>query len=315
MDGCDVEYLVKFIVHSYKMWVNYNEFMVFYNEKLNKTMIVKCRKRGNDVYQTWFRGRYHQFMNAFEKEEHYFSFFKKERMVKSPLVFATLTFKHDNFMKIGEEVGLKFNRFMARLRKRFKHIYVLARSWQCHRDGWIHIHAILLLDTWLYGPKQWFSGFRHVSKKDGKVSYRLSKHMVEWFKAQWVYGFSDFQLCDSLRGSLRYLSRYIFQKQSESEVEDVDIQTLTYAICWIFKLRSFSFNYRKAYTLFSSFKTLLTHHRLDRVKRNSNSNLEDMHGKCYECYWVLVGFIDERSPIIPLNGFFEVIDGYPSFLI
>lgn len=311
MAGCDVEYLVKFIVHSYKMWVNYNEFMVFYNEKLNKTMIVKCRKRGNDVYEKWFKRKYREFFQAFEKEEHYFSFFKKERMVKSPLVFATLTFKHNDFMEIGKEVGEKFNRFMSRVRKRFKHIYVLARSWQCHRDGWIHIHAILLLDTWLYGPKQWFSGFRHISKKNGKVSYRLSKHMVEWFKAQWPYGFSDFQLCDSLKGAMAYLSRYIFQNRSEeSKIKDVDIQTLTYAICWIFKLRSFSFNYRKAYLLYAGFKALRL--RLDSIKHNSNSDLEDMHGKCY---WVLVGFIDERSPVVPVNGFFEVFDGYPSFLV
>ena len=297
-DGADGVFLSKFIMNSYKMWVNYHEFMVFWNEVENKTLIVKCRKRGNDVYEVWFKRRFFKLLEGFSKELKFFDFDKKERVVKSPLIFFTLTFKHENFMDIGENVGKYLNRFMARLRKRFEHIYLICRVWQAHRDGWIHIHGLLLLDTWIYHEKQWFSGFRHVSKKDGKVTYRLSNHLWKWFKSQWVYGFSDFQLCDSLIGGLKYLSRYLFHvAESKSPEGDEDVKTLTYAICWIFRLRSFSFNYRKVYLLYANTQMLL---RLDSVKHNSN--------------WVLVDFIDYNSNLVPANGYFEIIEGYPSFL-
>jgi hypothetical protein len=298
MDGCDQEYRIKFIINSYRMWVDFHEFLVFYNDLENKTIIVKARKRGNDVYKVWFKKRYLEFMNGIGKEEHYFNFYnEKERMVKSPLVFATLTFRHDNFMDVGKNVGKYLNQFMARLRKRIKQIYILARVWQVHKDGWVHIHVILMLDTWLYDRKGWFSGFRHINK-DGKVTYRLSKHIWRWFKAQWVYGFSDFQLCDSLRGALSYLSRYLFQDRTETSKFEIDIQTLTNAICWIFRLRSFALNYKKIYLLYAQTQTLSL--RLDTVKHNSN--------------WVLVGFIDFRSNVVPSNGYFEILEGYPSFL-
>ncbi|MFN3621985.1 MAG: hypothetical protein ACK4TI_03755 [Nitrososphaerales archaeon] len=286
-------------MNSYKIWVNFNEFMVFHNEVENKTIITKARKRGNDVYNWWFKRRYISLLKAFSKEEVYFNFYdEKERHIKSPIIFATLTFKHDDFMETGKEVGRRFNRFMSKIRKRMKNIYILARSWQCHKDGWIHIHAILTLDTWLYDRKRWFSGFRHKSKKDGRISYRLSKHIVEWFKKQWVYGFSDFQLCDSLKGALTYLSKYIFQGKETRVEAEIDIRTLTNAVCWIFRLRSFSFNYQKAYSLYANLHTLKA--RLDSAMHNSN--------------WVLIGFVDESSPVVPLNGCFEVLDGYPGFL-
>jgi hypothetical protein len=296
-DGVDNHQLSEFIINSYQMWVNFHEFMVFWNEVENKTLIVKCRKRGNDVYESWFRKRYFKLLRGFAKEVKFFDFGKKERVVKSPLIFFTLTFKHDNFMDIGKNVGKYLNQFMARIRKRIPHVYLITRVWQCHKDGWIHIHGLLLLDTWVHSEKEWFSGFRHVSKKNGKVTYRLSKHLWKWFKAQWVYGFSDFQLCDSLMGGLKYISRYLFHKSDEDNSHDVEVKMLTYAVCWIFRLRSFSFNYRKIYLLYANTQTLL---RLDTVKHNSN--------------WVLVGFVDYRSSVIPVNGYFELIDGYPSFL-
>jgi hypothetical protein len=298
MEGKGLRYRVLFVLNSYRLWVGFNEFLVFYNDLENKTLFVKARKRGNDAYEMWFKRRYMEFINAIEREERYFDFHNEnDRLVKSPLIFATLTFRHYHFNDIGENVGKYLNRFMARLRKRIPHIYLLARVWQVHRDGWVHIHAILMLDTWLYDRKQWFTGFRYVNK-EGKVTYRLSKHVRNWLKKQWVYGFSDFQVCDSLRGALTYLSRYLFQQREKTSKFKVNIQTLTYAICWIFRLRSFSLNYKKVYLLYAN--TLKIRLRLDSVKHNSN--------------WHLVGIIDNSDPFAPTNGFFEILEGYPDFL-
>jgi hypothetical protein len=102
-------------------------------------------------------------------------------------------------------------------------------------------------------------------------------------------------------GGLKYISRYLFHKSDEDNSHDVEVKMLTYAVCWIFRLRSFSFNYKKVYLLYANTRNLL---RLDNLKHNSNCSV-----------WVLVGFLDLRSKVIPSNGFFELINGYPEFLI
>jgi hypothetical protein len=247
------------------------------------------------------RRRVDELLSVVGDDQVYFDIHGSDRVVKSPLLFVTLTFRHDDFMGIGESIGRRLNEFMSKVRKRYKDVFIVARVFQVHGDGYLHVHLLLARLGW---PYTWFTGFRHVSKRDGRVSYRLPSRVCSWFKRCWSYGFSDFQLCSSLKGALLYLSRYMFRSDgNESRIPGVDVKTLTYAVSWIFRLRTFSMNIRKLAVLCANIQKLKS--RLDSVMRNSNLAVSS---------WKLMGVIDRGWICCPC-GDFEVFDGYPVFLL
>lgn len=222
--------------HAYLQWVNFDEFLLFEHERTGERIFVKCSKRGNDVYRFRTKKRLNEIVKYLDALGLvYFDFSKRPFHVKSPLVFCTLTYSPDFIAKDWVNVGVEFNKFMSRLKKRYPGIKVLARSFQAQSNGSVHIHAVLYVDLLNY--KNFFHGFR-CKNRYGEITYRLDNSVRDFFASCWKHGFSDFQLCDSTSGSIRYLMKYIIKSEIFNSVDE----TLTYSLNWLFRKRSFSFS-------------------------------------------------------------------------
>jgi len=190
-------------------------------------------KRGDERYA---RRVMHKFRNLSDemKDKVFFTFGERDRSkIESRVVFASLTYDRKmNLEDTWRFVGKDFNRWITRLRKRFGKIDVV-RCFESQVDGYCHIHAVLLF------KETKLRGFRWDKFKNGHriITYRVDN--VEPFKVAWGGGFSDVQLCHSVKGAFRYISKYLV-KTVYADGEEGNPVTKTLALSWFFHKRVFS---------------------------------------------------------------------------
>jgi hypothetical protein len=189
-------------------WVDFNEYVCFEREDDRGNVdyvFLKCRKRGNDVYNRWVWGRLHDL-----------------RYLEYPSVFITLTCNPKIWNCNKYDIWLfypkLFNRFMSFVKKKLGSDYVgFFRVWEATKKGYPHIHLIIFtkrrrylsrkqLEQW-WGAFVWIERVRHTVKAVMYLVKYLLKSLDEqnltvqilWFLKMRSFGVSK---------SLFYLIQY-----------------------------------------------------------------------------------------------------------
>ena len=246
-EGIDGATLVSYAVATYREWVAQTEYLVMglYNprEGYEEFKAVKAAKRGNDVYHKRVRERFGELMEL--PNVQFFNYKDRSSKHTTRALFVSLTYAHDE-LSIGEAweaVGEDYNRFITNIRANYGPVSVL-RVWESQRNGYPHIHAIMLFE----GHE--FNAFHH------NDTWRVAeKRDIEGY---WEHGFSDVEALASLRGGMAYVAKYLGKVHGLvcdydsgggelNEAEDPALSNLvsrasmyTLSLMWIFRKRAFS---------------------------------------------------------------------------
>jgi hypothetical protein len=202
--------------------------------------------------------------------------------VHSPVLFATLEYNANRFKlnDCWERVGEDFNRWKSYLRRKFGEFATL-RVWESHESGYPHIHVALKFEQ-----KVFLGGY--IVGKRSKGKFRVKGEDFSVLRGAWRHGFSDFVLCNSVKGAFKYAGKYLMKGISAKEAGSKAVKGL--AMCWVFRKRSFSLSgdLAKLYA--------------DEIKLQSNSNkvkfgylrLDDSGALLSVTRWRVIGFMESE---------------------
>jgi len=261
-------------------FATYNEYIILMkqNRYTYETEIkaVKASKRGNDVYRNRVMKRFDELLKM--PDIKFFEYKDRSKKHKTNLVYITTTLKRTvSLVDAWVDIGFLFNQFITSLRKKYGKIYVI-RTWESHKDGYPHIHAILFFKEYEF-TAIWYRG-----KK--KTCWRIKEYRD--IQKHWKYGWSDIRAIDSFHGGVKYLKKYITKtiidvdKHLKKNIkESVKKAIRTLSMLWIFSKRAFS----------------ISRGLLDLIKSMHNSNhkqpkyyvQQTLEGETLYT-WVLLGF-------------------------
>lgn len=230
---------------------------------------VKASVRGNDVYSRRVRSRFHALEVMLRSSGLPLHF---PHGISSCLFF-TLTYDNPDIDSTWRHGSADLNLFRSRLVREFGDCLLLARVFESHRDGRLHIHGLALFLSYR------FPYFVHISKKTGKKSYRITE--VDSFKRCWVHGFSDVSACSSVRAGLQYISKYMAKAISYDDILGMEPSDMEKG----FFTLAFNRAYRKrAFSISRDLRNRLTDGVIDL-----NSSLHISNSNTPK--WILRGFI------------------------
>jgi len=239
------------LVELYKNWRDQNEYLILcYHRRdfMLEYQAVKCAKRGNDVYNWRIDQRFKELemLADFYGDNKIFDINQAEPKTNCLLVTFTYDTKLKNKINAWYDVSLEYNRAITRLRQKFGKISVL-RVWESSRNGYPHIHVILLFDD------KRFNVFEHWTTNN-KSTYRIQEKAE--FSKVW-HSNVDVLAVDSVRGAVGYLIKYLKKVHSGESKHN-----LTLANLWI--------NHKQSFAISGNFSERLANIRLDlRNLRNS----------------------------------------------
>jgi hypothetical protein len=199
---------------------------------------VKAAKRGNEIYAWKLRKRFEPLMEL--PSVWYFNPRDRSSRHACGALFITLTLARGiRLDQAWEGIGSAYNKWISKLRRRYGRIEAL-RVFEAHKDGWPHIHAILLFES------KTFDAFFY------NGSWRVQeKHDLEWDE-----GFTDVEALGSLRGGVRYVTKYLAKLHGVHLAGGIgtpegnmgglvaSANPLTLAMMWAFKRRAFGISRR-----------------------------------------------------------------------
>ncbi len=226
-------YGVEDVVGEYKVWLSWIFYVICvrfnYSRGDYEYVVFRGVKRGDERYGFLICRKFKR-LALFGEGLNYFSYGSHGKIRGGGLL---ATFEYDtNRFSLSDawlRVGVDFNRSMSYLRKKFGKVSI-ARVWESHESGYPHIHAMFIFHEHV------FSGYS--SRRHGHLIYRVFGSGYKSLKGSWSYGFSDFEMVDSFRGGISYLSKYLVKSTSLSEAGSKGVKTL--AMCWVFHRRSFA---------------------------------------------------------------------------
>jgi hypothetical protein len=223
--------------------VSYPEYLIFQGEHRHtgekKWKAIKASKRGNDVYC-------HRLDKRLDWVDElpnltFFGWRNRSKRHKTRALFVTLTYGRDDLRvdEAWEQVGSDYNRWVSRIKKRFGTVRII-RVWEAHRDGFPHVHAILVFEDHEFEAFHYNGVWRVQAKRD----------------LEWDYGFTDVEALASLRGGIKYVLKYLTKlhqigidgsQQNDKIAYDSPLSGLpsrasitTLSLMWIFRKRAFS---------------------------------------------------------------------------
>jgi len=239
---------LKFIEESFREWSQYSEWLVFHGEHIHtgdhKFKAVKSAKRGNGVYSWKIKKRLDELLKALP-DVRFFNYRDRSSRHKTKALFVTLTFARVQRLDLAwENIGKAWNQYMSRLRRKFKSKVHGFRVWEAQRDGYPHIHAILIFESSEFETFHYGDVWRVQGKK-------------EELEPLWKYGFSDYEALTGVREGFRYVTKYltklhrVLQSPETSPAPSRELNNLqfnasvrTLSLMWIFKRRAFGFSGR-----------------------------------------------------------------------
>jgi len=233
-DLVDWGFSPEYLVEKYLQWVSV-AFYVFLQRVNNikherEYAVFRSRKRGDEKYARHVKRRFCSLGNIASGEK---LFNLKERgNVRSSVLFATLEYDANRYdlYDCWRRVGADFNRWKSYVRRKFGK-FAAVRVWESHESGYPHIHVAVVFEE-----KVFFGG--HIANKKGKGKFRVKGKDFSILKKSWKHGFSDFVLCNSVKGAFKYAGKYLMKGISVEEAGSKAVKGL--AMCWIFRKRSFS---------------------------------------------------------------------------
>ena len=279
-----------YVVQEYLEWVEiiFYVFLRRFNNisKEYEYAVFRSRKRGDQNYARHVKRRFYSLGNAVSREE-FFSL-KDRGKVSSPVLFATLEYDANRFdlYEGWQHVGKDFNRWKSHVRRKFGK-FASVRVWESHESGYPHIHVALAFEN-----KTFLGGYM---SRRGKGKLRVKGKDFSTLRNSWKHGYSDFILCNSVKGAFKYAGKYLMKGISAKDAGSKAVKGL--AMCWVFRKRSFSLSgyLAKLYT--------------DEITLHSNSNkslfgYEHLDGRgllLAFTEWRVLGFLE--SGVVRWSGF------------
>jgi len=261
------------LIELYKNWRDQSEYLILCYHRRDFRLeyrAIKCAKRGNDVYNWRISQKFKELemLASLYGENKIFDINQAEPKTNCLLVTFTYDTKLKNKIDAWHDISLEYNRAITRLRQKFGKISVL-RVWESFRNGYPHIHAILLFDD------KRFNVFEHWTTNN-KSTFRIQEKAE--FSKVW-HSNVDVLGVSSVRGAVGYLIKYLKKVHSgESK------HSLTLANLWI--------NHKQSFAMSGNFAERLANIRLDlRNLRNSKRPIiqTNLDGKKIKPTCVLVG--------------------------
>lgn len=238
--GFDADYLVD----EYLKWASVAFYVFLKRERfvpdwrarglksnyVEEYAVFRSRKRGDENYARHVKRRFYALGNAVNNKT-FFSWGDRGN-VQSPVLFATLEYDANRYglYECWERVGDDFNRWKSYVRRKFGK-YATVRVWESHESGYPHIHVAVVFEE-----KVFLGGY--MASKGVKGKFRVKGEDFSTLRSSWRQGFSDFVLCNSVKGAFKYAGKYLMKGISAEEAGSKAVKGL--AMCWVFRKRSFS---------------------------------------------------------------------------
>ncbi len=223
------------VVGDYLEWIKNIFYVVVYRFNYNSGKYeygcFRSPKRGDQQYAALTLDKFAALRSALD-DRVFFDRRKTGGFVSSPVLHAVLEYDANN---IGlpdswRRSGKDFNRFMSYLRRHFGKCSIV-RCFESHESGYCHIHVVALFHEYMFEGKV-------MRNKEGKRRFRVVGESWYTLKDGWTWGYTDFELVDSVRGGVYYLAKYLSKSVSVKEAGSKGVKGL--AMCWWSRKRSFS---------------------------------------------------------------------------
>jgi hypothetical protein len=258
------------LIQIFNRWRYQKEYFVLWEIGKSKGKAYLCSKRGNDVYN-------YQIKQKFKEIERLAHFYGDSKLFdinqpnpKTNCLFITLTYdtKLASLDEAWQQIGIQYNRFVSGIKRKFGNCAII-RAFESFKNGYPHIHAIILFDDYQ------FDVFEHWNKQGTKSSFRIKQKSM--FEFHW-HSHVDIIAVHTIKGALGYLTKYLkkaYDKDSKYE--------LTLAMLWIY--------HKQAFAISGKFLEKLKQIRLDtRSLYNSNKLTQiDLFGNPMHPDLVFVG--------------------------
>ena len=305
------------LVGLYLHWRELPEYLIFEGENRytwkKKWGAGLMAKRGNLIYRKKLRDRL-TFIEALE-DHTFFKYKDRSKRQKTRALFITLTYdsKLANLWEAWSGVKIKkqvkrgprlgevyyahkpgcrcvsclYNRYITSLREAYGRVSVI-RAWEGFESGYPHVHLVALFHDHEF-PVFHYNGAWRVQGKPGSS--------LEAYAG----GFTDVEALASLRGGIRYVTKYLTKIHGghapaggwtdgstlSNFMEATTHGDFTMAVMWLFRKRAFSISGD-----FIEFTTLLRNSK--RGHRRPRGQL-DLEGQSV-WVWRLRGFHTGRIP-------------------
>jgi len=208
------------LIDLYKNWRDQDEYLVLCYHRRDFALeyrAIKCSKRGNDVYNWRINQRFKELevLADFYGDNKIFDINRAEPKTNCLYVTFTYDTKLKNKIDAWRDVSAEYNRAITRLRQKFGKISAL-RVWESFRNGYPHIHAILLFDD------KRFNVFEHWTTSN-KSTYRIQEKAE--FSKVW-HSNVDVLAVDSIKGVVGYLVKYLKKVHSSESKHDLTLASL-----------------------------------------------------------------------------------------
>jgi len=182
-----------------------------------KYRVALASKRGNSVYLRRLEGRLGA-LRSLKGAPPQFS--RSTSAPTSAVLFITLTYARDSDLKtVWKSVGKDFNRWKSGIVRKYGK-FDFIRTWEAHKDGYPHIHIVLIF-------------------KDAKFSvfrYKNRWRIKEKSQFEWSWGWVDVQAVESEKEGIKYITKYLRKIHYGSDWK----ATLSLSLTWFYNKRSWS---------------------------------------------------------------------------
>ena len=246
---------IPILVDVFQYWRDYSEFLLLQAENRvsseKKFIVVKCSKRGNDVFAQRLDKRL-GFLKTNELffDPHLFDE-RKSHQVTTRLLWVTLTFdsKLCSLDDAWRHIGKEFNLWITNLRNKYGKVWYVAFPQAFPNQdgkgfGYPHLHLIMFFED------VDFHVFRRLEKdREGRLGfvYRIEEKKEIESQGKW-HSFIDVKALSSMRSVWNYAKKHCYNAGYGSS----DEASLNNAVMWLYGKKSFNMSgvFRRKYTEF-----------------------------------------------------------------
>ncbi len=259
--------------------------IVYIPTEINKWAAIPCCKRGNAVYIEQVKVKFNQFTT---KEP--LIFFDtnldtdRKRTRKTNMLYITGSTDPSicGFDMGWLEFGSHWNSFITNIKQQFGGKIVYIRTWQSHKNGYPHFHALVYFKNTEFTAVPWYD-------KEGRLSWRIPSRaklhkdddltIRQRFKSAWKYGNIDILCISDTHKAFKDMLKYVTRDLEGGESD------LTNAMVWYFGKQAFSCSKDFAKVVWGDTENIdlsIGQIDVDLINPNhSNSNLELLRVEIY----------------------------------
>ena len=223
------------VISDYLEWVKSVFYVIVYRFNFNtgepEYGCFRSPKRGDDLYAERVMLKFKWLRQLLDRHVFYDRGIR-DGWVESPCLHIVLEYNANRYgLRESYEVcGVDFNRFMSYLRRKFGKVSII-RCFEAHDSGYVHIHCLALFHNYNFKGKPMIN-------KEGKRIFRVVGKDFQKLKKSWRSGYTDFEMVDSVKGGVYYLTKYLSKTVSVKNAGEKGVKGL--AMCWYSRKRSFS---------------------------------------------------------------------------